>query len=318
MNTIEAAPMIHDSYAAVLDWGIRVIEAIQDILPSIATPVFRTITVLGDPVSYLIIIAFIYWCVDERRAVRAGIILFVSAGINAVLKNLLAVPRPFVRKPGINLIHATGYATPSGHAQNSTAFWPSLLRGVPGKAVKTACIILPLLIGVSRIYLGVHYPTDVFAGWALGAATAVFALVAFPRIRSHLAKKIQARFPDMKRPRTSVLIAGIALVVFLLNRWSGGETYIGGLLFGFAAGAVLLHDADEGTSFSAASGSWYKKALRCVTGGAGLAIIYTAGNALCDLMPDTQLALCRFIQFAIIGFWTSLIAPRLFVRIDLQ
>ena len=318
MNTMEAAPLVREPAAAVLDWGIRIIESLQEILPVAAAPIFRSITLLGDPVPYMIMIAFLYWCIDERQAARAGIILFVSAGINTVLKNLLAVPRPFVRKPGINLIHENGYATPSGHAQNSAVFWPVILHRVPGKTGIVAMIGLPLLIGASRVYLGVHYPTDVLFGWALGAGISVVALVAIPRIRHHLSKMVHTRFPDMAPVPASVRIAGIALVVFLLNRWSGGETRIGGLLFGFAAGAVLLHDTGDTTPFSAASGSRLKKALRCIAGGAGLVLLYVAGNAVCGLIPDAQAPLCRFVQYALVGFWTSKIAPMLFVRTGLQ
>ncbi len=318
MNTLEAAPLVYEQGTAVLDWGIRVIESVQEILPAVATPLFRSITILGDPVSYMIMIAFLYWCIDERHAARTGIILLLSAGINTILKNLLAVPRPFVRKPGLNLIHETGYATPSGHAQNSAAFWPAALVRVPGKAAKAAMIVLPLLIGISRVYLGVHYPTDILSGWVIGALISLIALIALPRIRDRLAPRIHARFPDMKKPRTSVRIAGIALTVFLLNRWSGGETRIGGLLFGFAAGAVLMHNSGEDAPFSAASGSYLKKILRCITGGAGLAIVYGAGNAVCASIPADQWLLCRFLQFALAGFWTSRIAPTLFVRIALQ
>lgn len=318
MNTLEAAPLVYEQGTAVLDWGIRVIESVQEILPAVATPLFRSITILGDPVSYMIMIAFLYWCIDERHAARTGIILLLSAGINTILKNLLAVPRPFVRKPGLNLIHETGYATPSAHAQNSAAFWPAALVRVPGKAAKAAMIVLPLLIGISRVYLGVHYPTDILSGWVIGTLISLIALIALPRIRDRLAPMIHARFPDMKKPRTSVRIAGIALTVFLLNRWSGGETRIGGLLFGFAAGAVLMHNSGEDAPFSAASGSYLQKILRCITGGAGLAIVYGAGNAVCASIPADQWLLCRFLQFALAGFWTSRIAPTLFVRIALQ
>lgn len=316
MNTIEAAPLVQEPFTAVLDWGIRIIEFLQDIFPAVAAPVFRTITILGDPPPYMIVIAFLYWCIDERHAARAGIILFFSAGINIVFKELLAVPRPFVRKPGINLIHENGYATPSGHAQNSAVFWPVMLHRVPGKAGIVAMIGLPLLIGASRVYLGVHYPTDVLFGWALGAGISVVALVAIPRIRHHLSTLVHTRFPDMAPVPASVRIAGIALVVFLLNRWSGGETRMSGLLFGFAAGAVLLHT--DNVSFSAATGSRLKKILRCIAGGAGLAILYVAGNALPGLFPDVQAPLYRFVQYALIGFWTSKVAPMLFVRTGLQ
>ena len=133
MTTTESLSAFAEPFTGVFDWGITVIETLQRILPAFLEPVFIFFTFLGEPVSYLIIIAVWFWCIDERHAGRCGIILFVSAGINTAVKETLAIPRPFLRKPGLNRIAETGFSTPSGHSQNSAAFWPVFLKPVANR-----------------------------------------------------------------------------------------------------------------------------------------------------------------------------------------
>jgi len=101
----------------------------------------------------------------------------ISAILNAVLKAVFRRPRP----SGLALISESGFSFPSGHAQSSTACYIAIALllliyirrreiGIPLMAV---CIILSMIIGLSRIYLGVHYAGDVIAGWTFGVAIAI-------------------------------------------------------------------------------------------------------------------------------------------------
>lgn len=100
----------------------------------------------------------------------ATLILFLS------LKPAFARPRPELWP---RLVGDTGFSFPSGHALASATFYPLLawmtlrLRRV---AFALMGVGLPLFIGFGRLYLGVHWPTDVLAGWALGAAQAAAAI----------------------------------------------------------------------------------------------------------------------------------------------
>lgn len=113
---------------------------------------------------------------------RGSALLVVGAVVSGtVLSNLLKMgfdrPRPDLVA---HLAHAQSSSFPSGHAMLSAVTYLTLgvlLARVHGKRrtkmlVMTFAVILTLLIGVSRVYLGVHWPTDVLAGWALGAAWA--------------------------------------------------------------------------------------------------------------------------------------------------
>lgn len=101
-----------------------------------------------------------------------------------ILKPLVGRPRPHV---GQLVATATGYAFPSGHATQMTAFagTVALLAGASTRswvrrvAIWTTSILICLLVGFTRIYLGVHWPTDVLAGYALGALWATIVNFAF-------------------------------------------------------------------------------------------------------------------------------------------
>ncbi len=91
--------------------------------------------------------------------------------LNQILKYLIRRPRP----SHLRLITESGFSYPSGHAMASTAFYGAmvllLLNSSINKKVKyllsTTLIILIILIGISRIYLGVHYPSDIIGGWLI-------------------------------------------------------------------------------------------------------------------------------------------------------
>jgi undecaprenyl-diphosphatase len=100
---------------------------------------------------------------------------------STVIKLVVARPRP---ETGA-LVHALGYAFPSGHSTTAAAAWlsaavvlASLTRRTAGRVVIGAVAsVVVFLVGVSRVYLGVHAPTDVLGGWALGAFWLAGALI---------------------------------------------------------------------------------------------------------------------------------------------
>ena len=100
--------------------------------------------------------------------------LIIIGAINQALKLLVQRPRP----EGFRLIEETGYSFPSGHSMASTAFYGLMIylvfKNVKNKTAKTIICalfgLLIILIGMSRIYLGVHYASDVIAGFVLSIA----------------------------------------------------------------------------------------------------------------------------------------------------
>lgn len=93
--------------------------------------------------------------------------LFFAAGFNLILKDVFRRIRP----DHLRLVTETGYSYPSGHAMASMAFYGAILVLVKHsdtkykKVIFISTAILIFLIGVSRVYLGVHYPSDVIGGW---------------------------------------------------------------------------------------------------------------------------------------------------------
>ena len=336
-------------------WGLEVIRALQAAGNPTITGLALFFTMLGQPITYIAILAFVYWCVDERRGAKLGVVTFLSYGINTAFKNNLRVPRPFVQDPGVGMAFEPSYSTPSAHAQVAASFWPTLAfetndagdakegdptgaRAAFCKALKiagwVAAIFIPVLIGLSRVYLGVHYPTDVLFGWALGGLISVLALAVWPRVRDVLFSiapvnfavgSLQTRARSSGRTLRSFKLALTAFVALLLNAVSGSDSSMGGAFFGFVAGYIFLTDESAKTdkhgnpreTFSARSGSPIKKGARFLIGLAFLVIIYVGLNKLVPLAGSDLLILCLFAQYGLIGCWISYIAPRMFVATGL-
>ena len=139
------------------------------------TPIAKVITNLGGAIS-LISITIILLVVLKNKKIGIAVMinLLISTVLNIILKNIVQRPRP----NEFRLITETGYSFPSGHSMVSMAFYGYLIyliyKYVKNKYVKWISIgVLSLLIcsiGISRIYLGVHYTSDVLGGFLISLA----------------------------------------------------------------------------------------------------------------------------------------------------
>lgn len=154
--------------------------------PAWAEEAARDMTSLGSIIVVVLTTAAVagYLFLAHKPGVASLMLLAVGGGI--ALNNLLKIV--FARKrPNVVISSARVFTTsfPSGHATLSAIAYLTigalLSRASPSAAVSlylmVVAVFLTVLIGCSRIYLGVHYPTDVLAGWCIGAAWAIFCWV---------------------------------------------------------------------------------------------------------------------------------------------
>lgn len=140
------------------------------LISDFATPIIRIITNLGGAI-FLIFFAVVLFVIIKNKKIGSAIIanLSISTILNLLLKNILQRPRP----TEFRIIDEMGYSFPSGHSMVSMAFYGFLIyliyKYVKNKYLKWSVIsilgILICFIGISRIYLGVHYTSDVLAGF---------------------------------------------------------------------------------------------------------------------------------------------------------
>lgn len=146
----------------------------------------RDLTALGSGtvLALLVVTVSMYYFLQSRW--RTGLFLLVTSllgwGLMEWTKDTYARPRPTIVP---HLVVESSYSFPSGHAKMSVVIYLTLGALLAGNSQRRSvrifwislAIVLTLLIGCSRVYLGVHHPSDVLAGWLAGAAWAIFAFL---------------------------------------------------------------------------------------------------------------------------------------------
>jgi len=154
----------------ILNWGILTIKWVQSFRSDFLDVYFKFFSFLGGGLSYIILIALIWWLFRQSLGLRLLNVLIFSSILNIILKNYFQLPRPFLVNDQIaQLSNPGGYSLPSGHAQAAVVFWITLAFFFNKKWAWIASAYLILSIGLSRIYLAVHYPSDILAGYLIGA-----------------------------------------------------------------------------------------------------------------------------------------------------
>lgn len=159
---------------------------------TIRTPALDTamslVTRLGEETFFMVAALFVFWCVDKRRGYYLLAVGFTGTLINQWLKIVCRVPRPWVRDPHFTIVEsardgAAGYSFPSGHTQSAAGVFGGVARFTRRWWLRCVCLVLLVLVSVSRMYLGVHTPADVGVSFAV---TAALVLLLYPLIESTL------------------------------------------------------------------------------------------------------------------------------------
>ena len=159
----------------ILELDIKGYNLVNKLISKYITPIVIFITNLGSSII-LIGISILLLILVKNKKIGLSIcynLLFIAI-LNVILKNIIGRVRP----SGNMIIHASGFSFPSGHSMISAAFYGYLIyliyKNLNNKKVKYLLIftlsLLIVLIGISRVYLGVHYVSDVIGGFIISIA----------------------------------------------------------------------------------------------------------------------------------------------------
>jgi membrane-associated phospholipid phosphatase len=318
-----------------MDFGISFITAFQSWGTWLEAPM-KFFSFVGGEEFFLIFLPLLYWSIDAALGVRAGFILLVGAGLNQLVKMSLHGSRPYWVTTQIRGLESeVGFGIPSAHAQVSAGGWGMVAAYYRKAWVYVAAVLLVFFIGISRLYLGMHFLGDVVLGWLLGFIT-LWVVVRFwePVVLRLKKMSLSGQIVVAFAASLAMLLLG-ALIVWLSrnvvlpaewianairdgneapNPFSLDDLITGvGTLFGLSVGLAWMRQRG---GFNA-SGSLWKRAARYVLGLIGVLLLYAGLKAVFP-SGDTLLAYTfRYLRYTLLGFWVFGAAPWAFRRLNL-
>lgn len=168
-----------------------------------------TITRLGEETAFLVLALIVFWCVDKKRGYLLMSVGFLGTMANQFTKLWFRIPRPWVLDENFTILEAareaaTGYSFPSGHTTSAVGTFGSIAATAKHRWTVWLCVVLAVLVGFSRMYIGVHTPQDVI----VGALTSVILIV--------LLRKVPWNERKMGALVAVMLVASLGLLAFVL------------------------------------------------------------------------------------------------------
>jgi membrane-associated phospholipid phosphatase len=311
-----------EAVSSLLLWGMDIIRFIQTAASPPLTVFMKAISALGSAATLIVFLPLIYWCVDEKKCLRIGTVVLFSVWLNVVLKYVFDQPRPFFAgyDPSVGMAEATTGGFPSGHAQSSLVFLIITASWLKKKLFYGVAAFLCLLVGFSRIYLGVHFPTDVLGGWLIGGLIVCTYFLFANRIET----LITAGNTRAGGTRAGLIAAVSLSFIMILYRPAAGVLIPAGMILGLAAGYCLNKLYIGFTVSIPCERTEYARYLilavrRFVLGAVGLFLLIYATGKLDNIFNNSEnYNLFVFLRFALIALWISAGAPWLFRFIRLE
>ena len=280
-------------------------QGLRNIFPGTAY-FFRYITEFGGTFIYLVTIFTIFWGIDKRIA-KSLLMVYVSSNfVNYYAKAIIANERP--PESQWLLIGGSHLSTPSGHAMSSTVVWGYLSIKTKRIAMWIISIVLIVLVGLSRIYLGVHWVGDILTGWLFGIAILLFVYI--------FEEKIQDFTNKYNIIYLYLGLAVLGLVVMILTDIIYQSSYNfgtpGGQMIGLGIGLALEHKYVNFEIYYQPGEKW-RIILRILMGILLIAIIYLGLYLVID-SDVLWLNALHYIVTLVLGIF---LWPLIFTRIGL-
>jgi len=313
---------------ATLPFNMALVQFLAEHRNIFLTKFFLAASSLGDIEGYIAITTLMYVMWDKKLAIRLSILVLLTASLNYLLKIIIKNPRPFMRegtyvkewavsaKNAAEL--ATEYSTPSGHAMAASSFYSYLYVLTRNRYVRVIAIALPILIGLSRPYLGVHYMEDVLLGWAIGFSVALIPIKYADRMST-----AWNNLSHMQQIGIAVAASSVfCLLGIVINGWRiGGQprAFLG--YAGFLTGIVIARPLELGTvNFAPKSSTVAAKILRYVLTVAmvifALLILDSAFAMIADKFSLLGYLL-QYVRYTAAGIVCIFLAPLLFTKLRL-
>ncbi|MDU2290011.1 phosphatase PAP2 family protein [uncultured Clostridium sp.] len=271
---------------------LEILRHIQSIANPFFDFLFQLITMCGEQIVLISIISIIYWALDKKFGEYIAYSVLTSVLLNNAVKDIFKMKRP-IGEEGIRTLRektATGYSFPSGHTQSSASFYGAMAIYLKKKAMYIIATIMIILIGFSRLYLGVHYPKDVIVGGILGVLTSL------------ICYKLYNRFEN------KMLLYVITFIVFIpALTFAHSADFIKGMgtYLGFVIGMYI---EKKYVNFSI-EGSTTVKVIRVLL---GILILLVLQVGLKAIFPSETIF--SFIRYALISFVGIGIYPMIFKK----
>ncbi|MER1994716.1 MAG: phosphatase PAP2 family protein [Eubacteriales bacterium] len=169
------------------DWEVSLIEWVQNGMGSFGTTLAKMFSFIGGETMSLLLLIIVLFCYRKASGKRVAMTVLTASMWFPMIKNIVLRVRPYMaHKDSIKVLQVVeadadpadiiqqGFSFPSGHGATAVSLFGSIGRELRKRWMWTLAVVMPLLIGLSRIAVGVHYPTDVLAGWAVGLAAIGF------------------------------------------------------------------------------------------------------------------------------------------------
>lgn len=273
----------------------ELIITLQQMASPALDTIFRVVTDLGHDYVYILGILVVFWCVDRRVGHHLSVLFLFSMWLNGLVKEVVASPRPSPAQGVAVMVEEDRFSFPSGHAQGMATFWGYLAVVFRSPLFRLFCVIAILLVGLSRVYLGVHFPIDVVGGFLIGAALVfLYVLYQYFGLGNGLPRALKVFL---------AIVVPLALIPIYQDKYSFQFT---GFILGIIASNLF---ALEALPYNP-RGGLLRQAIKLLIGLVGFGVLYMGVRLVPAGLPEA-------LGYAVLAVWVTVLAPWLFIKLGL-